>query len=81
MASADLPGTGTQHLWVCSSHGDKGHVTIVSASASHPHMVETFQASSSVILCAETAPGYAVGTETTNVFPHDSVWMATEDKK
>ena len=81
LPSPDLPGVGMQHLWVCSSSSnDKGHVTVVSMRTNQPHVIESFRASDSVIVCVEMVPGFAT-CEEEDAFSQDTVWMGTEDKK
>ena len=74
------PYVGTQHLWVCSNEVSHSQVTIVSLHTSQPHVLESFTACRSPILCAEVVPGYAVYDQE-HAFGQDTVWMAMESNE
>ena len=80
LPNPEMPGTGMQHLWVCSCDDRMGQVSLVSLHASQPFVVESFQACNSAILCAEMVPGY-ITYKHMHAFHEDTVWMSTENNR
>ena len=67
-----------EHLWVCSSTDQLGQVSLVSLHTAKPALVESFQATTSEILCVEMVEGFG-DVEDEASFKDDTVWMSTSD--
>ncbi|XP_045162260.2 uncharacterized protein LOC123527069 isoform X2 [Mercenaria mercenaria] len=69
-----------EHLWICSSTEGHGQVSVVSLHTDKPSLIESFQATKCMVICAESVPGYA-RVKKKAAFEEDTVWMSTTDSE
>jgi len=79
LPSADIPGIGMQHLWVCHGDGAKGNVSVVSLHTNQSCVVESFHICDTAIVCADTVLGVSNVTDDGRSTAGDTVWMATDN--